>query len=91
MEITSQLRATAALQILLPRKPLPPQTTSFRFAEAEAAADAMLLDSTQRLPTLLSVFMKLKFARVNVTLTSVRGCEVGDTAVYLQQMRFTHN
>ena len=37
METTSQSRATAALQILLPRKPLPPQTTSFFFAAAAAA------------------------------------------------------
>jgi hypothetical protein len=41
MEITSQLRATAALQMRLPRKPLPPQTTSFRFAEADAAEVAI--------------------------------------------------
>jgi hypothetical protein len=37
IEVTSQSRATAALQILLPRKPLPPQTTSFRFAVVAAA------------------------------------------------------
>lgn len=38
IETTSQSLATAALQILLPRKPLPPHTTSFFFA---AAADAV--------------------------------------------------
>lgn len=35
MLVTSQFRATAALHIRLPRKPLPPQTTSFFFAAAE--------------------------------------------------------
>ena len=34
MEVTSQSLATAALQILLPRNPLPPQTTSLFFAAA---------------------------------------------------------
>lgn len=29
MDVTSQPRATACLQIREPRKPLPPQTTSF--------------------------------------------------------------
>lgn len=37
MLVTSQLRATAALQMRLPRKPLPPQTMSFFFAVVEAA------------------------------------------------------
>lgn len=35
MLVTSQSRATAALQMRLPRKPLPPQTTSFFFATVE--------------------------------------------------------
>lgn len=39
MLVTSQLRATAALQMREPRKPLPPQTTSFFFA---AAVEAMI-------------------------------------------------
>ena len=36
MDVTSQSRATAAWQILLPRKPFPPQTTSFFLAADEA-------------------------------------------------------
>lgn len=36
METTSQSRATAALHILLPRKPFPPQTTSFFLAAVVA-------------------------------------------------------
>lgn len=40
MLVTSQLRATAALQIRLPRKPLPPQTTSFFFAAVEDMTDS---------------------------------------------------
>ena len=35
MLTTSQFRATAALHILLPKNPLPPQTTSFFVAAAE--------------------------------------------------------
>lgn len=42
MLVTSQLRATAALQILLPRNPLPPQTMSFFFAWVEAAVVDMV-------------------------------------------------
>ena len=38
MLVTSQLRATAALHILLPRNPLPPQTTIFFFAAADDIA-----------------------------------------------------
>lgn len=39
IEVTFHSRATAALQIRLPRKPLPPHTTSFFFAaEVEAIA-----------------------------------------------------
>lgn len=34
IEVTSQPRATAYLHILEPRKPLPPQTTSFLVAVA---------------------------------------------------------
>lgn len=37
IEVTSHSRATAALQIRLPRNPLPPQTTSFFFT-ADAVA-----------------------------------------------------
>ena len=37
IEVTSHSRATAALQMRLPRKPLPPQTTSFFFT-ADAVA-----------------------------------------------------
>ena len=33
MDVTSQPRATAYLQIREPRKPLPPQTTSFLAAD----------------------------------------------------------
>lgn len=36
MDTTSQSRATAALHILLPRKPFPPQTTSFFLAAVVA-------------------------------------------------------
>lgn len=35
MDVTSQPRATAYLQILEPRKPLPPQTTSFFAADLD--------------------------------------------------------
>jgi hypothetical protein len=38
IDVTSQFLATAALQILLPKKPFPPQTTIFLLAEADAAA-----------------------------------------------------
>lgn len=41
METTSQSRATAALHILLPRKPLPPHTMSFFFAAAAAPGAAI--------------------------------------------------
>lgn len=37
MEVTSQSLATAALHMRLPRKPLPPQTTIFRFTVEDAA------------------------------------------------------
>lgn len=37
IDTTSQSLATAALQILLPRNPLPPHTTSFFFAAAAVA------------------------------------------------------
>lgn len=40
MDVTSQPRATAYLQIREPRKPLPPQTTSFFAAAFDA--DAMM-------------------------------------------------
>ena len=43
IDTTSQSLATAALQILLPKKPLPPQTTIFRLAEADAAAEAIFV------------------------------------------------
>lgn len=39
IETTSQSLATAALHILLPRKPLPPHTTSFFFAACAATPD----------------------------------------------------
>jgi hypothetical protein len=42
MEVTSQFRATAALQILLPKNPFPPQTTIFLLAEAVAADEAIV-------------------------------------------------
>jgi hypothetical protein len=38
IDVTSQFLATAALQILLPKKPFPPQTTIFLLADADAAA-----------------------------------------------------
>jgi hypothetical protein len=38
IETTSQSLATAALHILLPKKPFPPHTTSFFFAAAVEAA-----------------------------------------------------
>ena len=41
IDVTSQFLATAALQILLPRKPFPPQTTIFRLADADAAVEAI--------------------------------------------------
>jgi len=41
IEVTSQFLATAALQILLPRKPFPPHTTIFRLTDAEAAVEAI--------------------------------------------------
>lgn len=41
MEVTSQLFATAALQMRVPRKPLPPQTTSLRFKGVVLAAEAI--------------------------------------------------
>ena len=41
IEVTSQLRATAALQILLPKNPLPPQTTSLFFAGVEAMLELL--------------------------------------------------
>jgi hypothetical protein len=44
MEVTSQFLATAALQILLPKKPFPPQTTIFRLADADAAVEAIGAD-----------------------------------------------
>lgn len=42
IEVTSQFLATAALQILLPRKPFPPHTTIFRLADADAAVEAIV-------------------------------------------------
>lgn len=42
IETTSQFLATAALQILLPKKPFPPQTTIFRLADADAAVEAIV-------------------------------------------------
>jgi hypothetical protein len=42
--VTSQFLATAALQILLPRKPFPPHTTIFRLADADAAVEAIVAD-----------------------------------------------
>jgi hypothetical protein len=43
IDVTSQFLATAALQILLPKKPFPPQTTIFLLADADAAAvEAMI-------------------------------------------------
>jgi hypothetical protein len=42
IEVTSQFRATAALQILLPRKPFPPHTTIFLLADAVAADEAIV-------------------------------------------------
>lgn len=45
IEVTSQFLATAALQILLPRKPFPPHTTIFRLADADAAVEAIVQDS----------------------------------------------
>lgn len=42
MEVTSQFRATAALQILLPRNPFPPHTTIFLLADAVAADEAIV-------------------------------------------------
>lgn len=44
MLVTSQSRATAALQMRLPRKPLPPQTTSFLLAAAEDIARHLTCD-----------------------------------------------
>lgn len=44
IEVTSQFLATAALQILLPRKPFPPHTTIFRLADADAAVEAIVAD-----------------------------------------------
>lgn len=41
IEVTSQFLATAALQILLPKKPFPPHTTIFRLADADAAVEAI--------------------------------------------------
>lgn len=38
IDVTSQFLATAALQILLPKNPFPPQTTIFLLADADAAA-----------------------------------------------------
>jgi hypothetical protein len=40
--VTSQFRATAALQILLPKKPFPPHTTIFLLADAVAADEAIV-------------------------------------------------
>ena len=37
IDVTSHSRATAALHILLPKKPLPPHTTNFFFAADVAA------------------------------------------------------
>jgi hypothetical protein len=42
IEVTSQFRATAALQILLPKKPFPPHTTIFLLADAVAADEAIV-------------------------------------------------
>jgi hypothetical protein len=42
IEVTSQFLATAALQILLPKKPFPPHTTIFRLADADAAVEAIV-------------------------------------------------
>lgn len=39
IEVTSQPRATADLQMREPKKPLPPATTSFFFAAPDAAED----------------------------------------------------
>ena len=44
IDVTSQFLATAALQILLPRKPFPPHTTIFRLADADAAVEAIVAD-----------------------------------------------
>ena len=44
IEVTSQFLATAALQILLPKKPFPPHTTIFRLADADAAVEAIVSD-----------------------------------------------
>ena len=43
IEVTSHSRASAALQIRLPRNPLPPQTTSFFFT-----ADAVAILTKQK-------------------------------------------
>jgi hypothetical protein len=42
IDVTSQFLATAALQILLPKKPFPPQTTIFLLADAVAADEAIV-------------------------------------------------
>lgn len=44
MLVTSQSLATAALQIRLPRKPLPPQTTNLFLAAVVDMVYALLLD-----------------------------------------------
>jgi hypothetical protein len=46
IEVTSQPRATADLQMREPKKPLPPATTSFFLAAPEAAEDMLGSAST---------------------------------------------